>query len=288
MTHVTSRDAETLDRTPESITADELKRMLSSRSEREYVLFDVRQPEEYEAGHIPGARLLPLPEYENRLEEVWRHRDRTLIFYCSHGPRSKLAARLTASGLRVARVYSLLGGLQAWRGEAVAGCPTLRVFSLDAGAVEILTAAMDLEKGVHRFYQALSAQFADTPYRQALQELTDAEVAHGRALYAEITRLSGPPAESFTAMFERLPGELLETGQSWDAWLRDARQLDRQGTVALLEFALTLELTAYDLYKNLSDRAGLREARDAFLLLARQERVHADAIAQQIASAARS
>lgn len=38
----------------------------------EYVLVDVRQPKEYERGHIPGARLIPISELEDRMNEVER------------------------------------------------------------------------------------------------------------------------------------------------------------------------------------------------------------------------
>ncbi len=48
----------------------ELKAILDSDKSGEYLLVDVRQPEEYEAGHIPGAVLIPLGELEYRQAEL--------------------------------------------------------------------------------------------------------------------------------------------------------------------------------------------------------------------------
>ena len=45
-----------------SIGADEAKSLIAGKEEGAYTLLDVRQPAEYEAEHIPGARLIPLPD----------------------------------------------------------------------------------------------------------------------------------------------------------------------------------------------------------------------------------
>ena len=46
----------------ESIDANKAKEYLSDREEGSFTLLDVRQPKEYEGGHIPGATLIPLPK----------------------------------------------------------------------------------------------------------------------------------------------------------------------------------------------------------------------------------
>ena len=48
----------------------EAHRWVEGRAPESYTLLDVRQPEEYERGHLPGAILIPLPELEERLGEV--------------------------------------------------------------------------------------------------------------------------------------------------------------------------------------------------------------------------
>ncbi|MCF7853812.1 MAG: FAD-dependent oxidoreductase [Candidatus Pacebacteria bacterium] len=55
-------------------------------------LLDVRQPEEFEAGHVPGAQLIPLGQLRHRLDEV--PRDRGIAIYCKVGLRGYLAERI--------------------------------------------------------------------------------------------------------------------------------------------------------------------------------------------------
>jgi len=50
--------------------ADKVREFLGGKRPQEYNLVDVRQPEEYERGHLPGARLIPLGELESRLKEL--------------------------------------------------------------------------------------------------------------------------------------------------------------------------------------------------------------------------
>jgi rhodanese-related sulfurtransferase len=54
----------------ETMTADEVREFLKGRDPHEYNLLDVRQPREYERGHLPGARLIPVAELPERLTEL--------------------------------------------------------------------------------------------------------------------------------------------------------------------------------------------------------------------------
>jgi rhodanese-related sulfurtransferase len=46
------------------------RKWLEGRPDGSYTLLDVREPEEYEAGHIPGAVLIPLSDLPDRLSEI--------------------------------------------------------------------------------------------------------------------------------------------------------------------------------------------------------------------------
>ncbi|HET6278641.1 MAG TPA: FAD-dependent oxidoreductase [Candidatus Polarisedimenticolia bacterium] len=75
------------------------------------VLVDVRQPAEFDAGHIPGAINIPLTDLRARLGEL--PRDREVQLYCGVGQRSYYATRvLLQNGISV---RNLPGGLQTWR-----------------------------------------------------------------------------------------------------------------------------------------------------------------------------
>lgn len=53
-------------------TAEEVRAFLRARSAESYNLIDVRQPGEYESGHLPGARLIPMAELTDRLGDLDR------------------------------------------------------------------------------------------------------------------------------------------------------------------------------------------------------------------------
>ena len=77
----------------------------------EALLVDVRQPEEFAAGHIPGAINLPLPELRNRLEEL--PRDREIWLNCGVGQRSYYASRILLQNGFAAR--NLSGGFTTYK-----------------------------------------------------------------------------------------------------------------------------------------------------------------------------
>jgi rhodanese-related sulfurtransferase len=51
-------------------SAEKVREFLHQRSQEDYNLVDVRQPEEYEIGHLPGAQLIPLGELPNRIGDL--------------------------------------------------------------------------------------------------------------------------------------------------------------------------------------------------------------------------
>jgi len=57
-------------KTVPTMTPDEVRAFMEERDPEDYNLVDVRQAGEYEEGHIPGTKLIPLGELEDRLEEL--------------------------------------------------------------------------------------------------------------------------------------------------------------------------------------------------------------------------
>ena len=53
-----------------SMTVDEVREFLKNKDLDQYNLVDVRQPKEYERGHIPGARLIPVGELRDHIKEL--------------------------------------------------------------------------------------------------------------------------------------------------------------------------------------------------------------------------
>jgi rhodanese-related sulfurtransferase len=99
------------------IDVAEAKQMMT---DGESVVIDVRNPNEYQSGHVPGATLIPVNSVFARREEL--PKDKKIIFVCAVGQRSALAAEMAAAaGLPADRLYNLEGGTDAWRkaGEPV-------------------------------------------------------------------------------------------------------------------------------------------------------------------------
>jgi rhodanese-related sulfurtransferase len=58
----------------QSMTAEQARVYLRERNPHDYNLIDVRQPKEYERGHIPGAHLIPVGELRDRIQEIDRNK----------------------------------------------------------------------------------------------------------------------------------------------------------------------------------------------------------------------
>lgn len=76
----------------------------------EYIL-DVRQPEEYEAGHIPGSVLIPLDILESRLSEI--PKDNEVVVVCRSGNRSATGRDILLNA-GFPNVTSMAGGMNQW------------------------------------------------------------------------------------------------------------------------------------------------------------------------------
>lgn len=99
------------------VTIAEAKEMMAGD---ETVVIDVRNPDEYRTGHVPGASLIPVNSVFQRSGEL--PQDKKILFVCAVGQRSALAAEMAAAaGLPADRLYNMEGGTDAWRkaGEPV-------------------------------------------------------------------------------------------------------------------------------------------------------------------------
>jgi molybdopterin/thiamine biosynthesis adenylyltransferase/rhodanese-related sulfurtransferase len=80
------------------------------------VLLDVRESEEWDAGHIPGAKHVPRGYLESRVENaIGADRDQRVVIYCASGQRSALAANTLKHLLGYENVASMNGGITLWK-----------------------------------------------------------------------------------------------------------------------------------------------------------------------------
>jgi rhodanese-related sulfurtransferase/rubrerythrin len=270
----------------EMLEPGEVKVLLNKDKKGEFFLLDVRQPEEYEAGHIPGAMLIPLGEVESRQEEL--DRGKKIIAYCRSGHRS-IAAAIALCGLGFKDVRSLQGGILNWRYETILGMPEARpeLITEVAGVKDILMLAIELEKGSRDFYLAAKEKAASPQAKEKFQMLADVEDVHIQMLWERAITMLGktalPPLEKLK---QELKVEYMEGGIEISPALA---KVDKgfSDEMEALEIALEKEYISYDFYKRTSVLVGDPDGKMLLHELALQERNHADILLKRLSEIVR-
>ncbi len=78
-------------------------------------IVDVRETDEFAAGHLPGAKHVPRSYLETRIEGVVSDRDAQIVLYCQSGNRSAYGARTLSEDLGYTNVTSMTGGITLWK-----------------------------------------------------------------------------------------------------------------------------------------------------------------------------
>ena len=73
-----------------NITAQEAKEIMDTQEG--YIILDVREQDEFDQGHIPGAILIPYTKIDRKAEDMLPDLDQLILVYCRSGRRSKIAA----------------------------------------------------------------------------------------------------------------------------------------------------------------------------------------------------
>ncbi len=79
-------------------------------------VIDIREPDEYQSGTIPGSRFIARGVLESHIETQIPERSREIVLFCSGGARSVLAAASLAA-MGYDRVHSMAGGFNRWKDE---------------------------------------------------------------------------------------------------------------------------------------------------------------------------
>lgn len=255
----------------ESLDAEEARAYLASRPEGNFTLLDVRQPWEYEAEHIPGAALIPLPQLNDQYRKM--DPEKPTLVYCAIGGRSRVAAQLL-SGQGFKEVYNLAGGIKAYRGEKATGPQELNLDLIrgDESPPEVAVLAYSLEQGLQTFYEAAAGQTTDADLAALCRQLAHFEELHGEKLAGLYRQLEPTGKDLPSILAERQPG-LMEGGfkpqeflQQNAAWMKSLPEM--------LELALMLEIQALDLYLRFAAKLTHPQAKEVLFDLAQEEKGH--------------
>ncbi len=264
------------------IPPQELRRYVQNHHEKDYLLVDVRQPQEYRKGHIPGARLLPLPDLAQNMDGL--PADKALVLYCHSGGRSMAAAALLEEEGFGGPLYNLSGGMLAWDGGRIADVPRVSLFA-GKTLTEMFATAVNLEKGAHIFYKSVAQQHAPEIWSPTFARLAKAEWAHARTVYGFWAPLT-PGLAPFETLFNELSGDILEGGMPLTEALNKLAGTTDDACLRAIELALQIEYAALDLYRTLADQSTDNTSREAFISLAQAEKAHIQRLIQALPSCA--
>jgi len=236
-----------------------------------YTLLDVRQPKEYQSEHLPGAKLIPLPDLGLRIDEL--NAEIPTIVYCAIGGRSRIAAQMLASkGFK--KIYNLSGGIKAWSLKKAIGGEDLglNVLSGKESLEETLIIAYSLEAGLREFYLSMAEKIENEKSAALFEKLSTIEVKHQDRLLNEYNRRAGVSMDRGAFEAKRVAPQM-EGGLTTDEYLA-LYQPDLAIPLEVISLAMAIEAQALDLYRRAADRAATGDTRNALSRIADEERAH--------------
>jgi rhodanese-related sulfurtransferase/rubrerythrin len=254
-----------------SINADETKTLIAGQAEGAYTLLDVRQPGEYESEHIPGAKLIPLPDLNDGYSQL--DSLKPVIVYCRSGARSLAAAQLL-SGLGFNDIYNLEGGIMGWQGSKAAGPRELNLELVrgDETPAEMIALAYSMEMGLGIVYTEMAKRSDDAELKSLLIMLADIETQHKKRLL-EILAETDSSISDTEAYEADLRPSILEGGFGLDDFIKENRSFFGS-VLGVLDLAMMLETQALDLYLRFADKSADERTQKVLFSIADEEKAH--------------
>lgn len=255
----------------------EVRAYMEQHEPEEYTLLDVRQPEEYTEGHVPGSVLIPLGQLHQRLDEL--DRSKPAIVYCRAGVRGANGTGvLLNAGFEEA--WNLSGGILAWEGNVATGAPEAGMwwFQDARDPVDYISLAWILEEGAKIFYGRMAEQFAPGDAGNLFKSLAADEAHHKdtlRSLYVAMTGQEGDPLSPD----EVAAHDTMEGGVSLTKVLEWS---DGKAAIDVLEFSVAMEVNSYDLYLKVGQRLTDQKSKAVLLRVAEEEKMHLDRLSEAL------
>ena len=255
----------------ETMNVDQAKEWFIGNKGSEFIILDVRQPEEYRSGHLPGAVFIPLPDLINKVGEL--DHAKPIIAYCRSGNRSRAAAAFLLS-YGFSKVYSMDGGITAWNGQVATGSYNEGLSMLEdrETAEELISLAMALEEGSRMFYVNVEELTLDTEAKNVLKTIAEAEEKHKTQILQAYKLITGKNLTDDILNREPL-SRIMEGGVRIDEVVSFLKGPDKT-LLDILEVSMQLEINSLDLYikilRNIED-AG---AKKVFNILIEEEKNH--------------
>ncbi len=259
----------------ENISADKVREYVKKNAAGTYQLLDVRQPGEYNAGHLAGAVLIPLKELPARLTEL--DSAKPTFVYCAIGGRSRAAAQFL-SGQRFSTIFNMSGGIKAWEGRRAEGPESdgMELFRLDMDFADAISLAYAMEDGLQVFYHHLADETTDAAHKTLFKLLAGFENHHKVRLREEYKREHGEELKSTAA-----GSGIMEGGLKINDFIKRL-PTPLQSLSEILDLAMGLETQAFDLYSRMAVKSSRPEAAEFFQRLATEEQAHLALLADEM------
>lgn len=254
-----------------SLDPDQARAYITEHDPDSYELLDVRQPKEYQVGHIPGATLAPITELETHIQEL--DKDKPTLVYCAIGGRSRAASQILA-GKGFKHIYNMGGGFKAWSGEAAFGPVDqgMHIFPEDLTLEQCLVTAFGLELGLQEMYRVFADEAISEPPRKLFELLAEIEEKHKSRLLEEYRRSVSPDMD-MAGLEKRSQNDALEGGMTTEQYL-DMLQPNREDKADIIFLAMSIEAQAMDLYERAARNAKNDDSRQALQHLGKEEKEH--------------
>ncbi len=260
------------------ISPDTVRKYIKDKKPDEYLLLDVRQPSEYEQGHLPGAKLIPISQLSSRLKEL--DPEKQTITYCRSGGRSNSAAGLLI-GAGFKDVLNMQGGISRYNGITASGLPEAGLFCFPETLApgELAAVAWYLEDGTIRFFNSLHADVLSDKTPDVVHKLVAGKELHKQELAKLYKELTGKePEPEFPKDVLGIPAQEVMIGC---VKVSDAvKWAEGKSINEVLELILSLTANSYDLYLKLSRSVKSDEARKVFTLLSDEEQEYMERAAE--------
>ena len=258
-----------------SMTAEEAREFVANHEEGSYTLLDVRQPREYEESHIPGSKLIPLPELADSLDQL--DKNKPTLVYCAIGGRSRVAAQLLA-GQGFEETINLKGGIKAWQGQTAEGPEELGMdlISEEESAEGVLRLAYGMENTLGTFYRDAAGKTDDAEVAGLLEKLASIEDRHKNRLL-EVYRTIDPAGVDEAEMEKQASDRLMEGGFEIEDFTRKYEPYTKKRD-ELLDLSMMLETQALDLYLRFAESVDNENSKSLLYQIADEEKAHLAAL----------
>lgn len=247
-----------------TITAEEANAYIRNKDSSDYQIIDVRQPGEYEQGHLPGAILIPLDELmsDNTLIE-----NKPTILYCRSGHRSGIAARWLEQN-NFTEVYDLGSSITTMSKEKIGGSfeTNLDMISIDAEYGDAFELSWQLEESLKQFYIDLSENPALLSYKDFFVKMAHFEDLH-QVMIDKAQHGPDFPPKYIKEFLDKSTAKVLSKVTS---------------KIDVLATAMTYEAQSFDLYIRLANKSQDGNTKELFFKIADEEKHHLKMLSKEM------